>query len=192
MSKLKPALLVTLLCAARAGAQEQESRAAEIAAEQERKAAEARPAERNRIERALIYFRESNALDRFRDGAAGFRLKLGGLAPGSGFAFGPAFRRTDLLDGQLTVDAGYQASFQGAHKAEARVWLPKLANGRAFAGLYAVRHNYPTLSYYGSGPRSEKNGRSDFRLEDTAFDATAGLYLYAAPHRRRLRRLSVQ
>ncbi len=177
MSKLKPALLVTLLCAARAGAQEQESRAAEIAAEQERKAAEARPAERNRIERALIYFRESNALDRFRDGAAGFRLKLGGLAPGSGFAFGPAFRRTDLLDGQLTLDAGYQASFQGAHKAEARVWLPKLANGRAFAGLYAVRHNYPTLSYYGSGPRSEKNGRSDFRLEDTAFDATAGLYL---------------
>src|SRR5262249_40013538 len=34
---------------------------------------------------------------------------------------------------------------------------------------------YPRLSYYGSGPNSEKTGRTDFRFEDTAVDATFGV-----------------
>src|SRR5262249_11167975 len=46
---------------------------------------------------------------------------------------------------------------------------------RFFAEFYAVHHDYPRLGYYGPGPESEKTGRTDFRLEDTAMDATFGL-----------------
>jgi outer membrane protein assembly factor BamA len=177
MGRTHATILFTLLFAACAAAQDADSRAAEITVQQQEKAAHVEPDKPGRIERALLEFRERNYLERFTAGAKGFHLKLGGMASGSGFAAGPGYRRTDLLDGQLTIDLGYQASFRGSQKAEFQAWLPRLANSRAFAGFHAVRHNYPTLSYYGSGPDSRKTGRGNFRLEDAAFDATAGLYL---------------
>jgi len=88
---------------------------------------------------------------------------------------GVAYRRTDLLNGQLTFNASAVASFRGSHKIDAELAAPKLGGGRYFAEFYSVHHNYPMLSYYGPGPDSNKNGRTDFRLEDTAFDGTFGI-----------------
>jgi outer membrane protein assembly factor BamA len=52
--------------------------------------------------------------------------------------------------------------------------LPTLGDEHFFAEFYAVHHNYPSLGYYGTGAGSRKTGRTDFRLEDTAVDATVG------------------
>jgi len=41
--------------------------------------------------------------------------------------------------------------------------------------LHSVHRNYPRIDYYGPGPDSRKNGRSDFRLEDTAHDLMTGV-----------------
>ena len=67
------------------------------------------------------------------------------------------------------------SSLQGDRKLDVELTAPKLANGKAFATLYAVRHDYSRMQYYGPGPDSEKTGRTNFRLEDTAVDGTFGV-----------------
>jgi outer membrane protein assembly factor BamA len=156
-------------------AQDEPTRAAEIAAQQNAKAGAVKPESPNKVEHWLLRFQEERMLDRIFDGVAGFHAKLGGLAPGSGFAFGPAYRRTGVAGGMLTVGASASSSFRGYRKFDFDVAAPKLDSGRFFAEFYGVHHNYPSLSYYGSGARSEKAGRSDFRLEDTAIDGTIGV-----------------
>jgi outer membrane protein assembly factor BamA len=52
---------------------------------------------------------------------------------------------------------------------------PKISGSRLFAEFYAVHHDYPRINYYGSGPDSNKSGRTDFRFEDTAVDGAFGI-----------------
>src|SRR5262249_18318301 len=142
---------------------------------QQQKAAQLKPEEQNKVERGLNWFQSDAILERFSNGIHGVRPKLGGLAPGSGFAIGPEYRRTDLMNGQLTFRVSAQSSFRGYRKFDFDLGAPKLASGRFFTEFYAVHHDYPSLSYYGPGPDSNKTGRTDFRLEDTALDFTFGV-----------------
>src|SRR4029078_1639100 len=70
----------------------------------------------------------------------------------------------------LTFRSGIAASFKGSRKLDAEIDAPKFLNSKVFADIYAVRHNYFDLSYYGSGPDSEKGGRTRYHLEDKAID----------------------
>jgi hypothetical protein len=161
-------------CAGMASAQD-ESRLAEIAARQEQKAAAARPDEQNRVERAMLGFKNHEWVQRFLSGADGFAPKFGGMAPGMGFAMGARYKRSDLLGGRMAFTTSVASSLQGDRKLDAELSSTKLAKGKAFATLYAVRHDYSRMQYYGPGPNSEKTGRTDFRLEDTAVDGTFGV-----------------
>jgi outer membrane protein assembly factor BamA len=152
-----------------------DSRAAEIAAQQEQKATEAHPDQPNRIEKAMLWFRDQDPLARFSAGFAGFRPKIGGLGPGTGFGIGPEYNRTGLLGGLLNFRTAAQASFRGDRKFDLELSAPRIGQGRYFADFYAVHHDYPQMAFYGSGPDSNKSGRSNFRLEDTALDATFGI-----------------
>lgn len=167
-------ILITVACVRALPAQDG-SRAAEIEAQQEAKASALTPESPNKVEHWLLRFQEERLLDRIFDGVSGFHAKLGGLAPGSGFAIGPEYRRTDIAGGLLTVRASASSSFRAYRKLDFELSAPRLDGGRFFAELYAVRHDYPSLSYYGSGAGSRKTGRTDFRLEDTALDATFGV-----------------
>jgi len=152
-----------------------ESRAAQIAAQREKKAADLRPEEVSKTERVLIAVRERRIVERISGGIGGVRLKLGGLATGSGFGLGPEYFRPDLLDGQLNFRAVAQASFRGYQKYEMELSAPKLLDGRMFIGGLAGHTDYPSLQYYGPGPDSSKNARSNFRREETTFDFIGGI-----------------
>jgi hypothetical protein len=156
-------------------AAETDSRLAEIAAQQEEKAAQVQPDKPGKVERAMLEVRERDFLRRFSNGIGGIHLKLGGLGAGTGFGIGPEYRRTGLAAGQLDIRMSAQSSFRGDRRFEFGLAAPNLRRGRYFADLYAVHHDYPRLNYYGSGPDSEKTGRTDYRLEDTAVDATFGI-----------------
>lgn len=119
--------------------------------------------------------RDDKILERFTEGFAGVRLKFGGLAPGAGFALGPEYFRNDFADGDFTVRAAAQVAFSGAQKLDLELTAPHLADRKLEWRFQAVRHNYPHLNYYGSGPESEKTGRSNYRLEDTSLDTTLTL-----------------
>lgn len=172
------AILVTLPLAvvAQNGANQSESRAAEIIAERNRKDQTLQPETNSRFEQRLIWLSESRVLERLTANTGGWRLKLGGLAAGGGFAIGPEYARDDLQDGKLNVRIAAQASLNGFQKYDAELTLPQLFAGRAFLNAYAVHHNYPQLQYYGSGPNSLKERRTNYRLEDTALDATFGVH----------------
>src|ERR1700754_3729868 len=92
------------------------SRLEEIASEQEQKAAQLKPEQQGKLERAMLEFRERNLLQRFSHGLAGFHLKLGGMGAGTGFGIGPEYRRTGLLGGPLNLRASAQTSFRGDRK----------------------------------------------------------------------------
>jgi hypothetical protein len=152
-----------------------DSRLAEIAAQQDQKAAQARPDEPNKIERGMLWYRERDPLGRFSGGVSGFRPKLGGLGAGTGFAVGLEYLRTDLTSAHLKFRSAAQTTFHGDRKFDLEIGAPSISSGRYFAEFYAVHHNYSRLNYYGPGPDSSKDGRTDFRLEDTAMDLTFGV-----------------
>ncbi len=167
--------LLALLLAAAALRGQVSTRAAELEAAREEKSARLTPEKIGRVEQALLYIKERRVLERFTAGIAGFRLKLGGLVSGSGFAVGPEYLRRDLADGGVVVRGSARASVKRYQLFDLELAFPKLAGGHAFVDLYAVHRNYPRIDYYGPGPESRKSGRSDFRLEDTAFDFTGGV-----------------
>ncbi len=151
------------------------TRAEEIQAARRARLPSLQPDEPSRPERILRDIKDKKILERFTAGIAGFRLKLGGLASGSGFALGPEYLRRDLAGGRVLFRGSARASTRKFQLFDLELNFPQLARRRAFLDLYAVRRNYPRIDYYGPGPDSRKTGRSAFRLEDTAYDATAGL-----------------
>jgi outer membrane protein assembly factor BamA len=148
------------------------TRTDEIQAEREAKSAQLAPDIPNRIERGLSWVKNSGALDRFSEGVSGFRVKLGGLVAGSGFAAGPEYKRDGLLNDSLNFRASAQLSSRGYQKQDLQLDMPRVLNDRFSLTLYGVHHNYGGLNYYGPGTTSYKSGRSAYRLEDTALDAT--------------------
>ena len=77
-----------------------DSRAAEIEAARTRKAQALQPDTPTKLERNLVYIKDKKILERITSGVAGFRLKLGGLVNGSGFALGPEYLRRHLGGGR--------------------------------------------------------------------------------------------
>jgi outer membrane protein assembly factor BamA len=128
--------------------------------------------EPSKLEKKLNWFKDAGLQDRLSDGYHGWRVKVGGLAPGGGFAIGPEYSREGLLGGKLDFRAGAQSSARGYQKADLHMTLPKVVSKRLSGDFYAVHHNYPSLNYYGSGPDSAREGRSNYRMEDTAADVT--------------------
>jgi outer membrane protein assembly factor BamA len=152
-----------------------ESRTEEIQLQRKRKAAQLRAEEASRTEQALIEFRERRILEKITYGIGGLRARIGALVTGSGFAAGPEYFRDDLNDGNLIIRATTQFSVSKYQLYDLELNLPKLAQNRAFFELHATHRNYPQMQYFGPGPDSKREGRSDFRLEDTAFSVVTGV-----------------
>src|SRR5690606_13281779 len=70
------------------------SRAAEIERQRAEKAAQLAPDEPDRIEQVFQTVKRRRIVERLTEGIAGFRLRLGGLITGSGFATGPEYYRS--------------------------------------------------------------------------------------------------
>jgi outer membrane protein assembly factor BamA len=151
------------------------TRVQQINADRDRKEQYLQPEEPSKTEKRLDWLKDSGLMERATEGYHGLRVKLGGLAPGGGFAIGPVYSQEGLLGGRLNLRAGSQASFRGYRKHDMHVAVPRFLHDRLSLDLYAVHHNYPGLNFYGSGPESNRQGRSNYRLKDTALDATVSV-----------------
>src|SRR5262249_25981471 len=96
------------------------------------------------------------------------------VVPGSGFAIGPQYKRSDLLDGLMTLSITTRAAVNESYLGRIEVSLPHLFKGRGFLDFSAVHRNISEMPYYGPGPDSDKTGRSDYRLEDTNVEVRPG------------------
>jgi len=152
----------------------QQSRTGEIEAARKEKARQLKPDQPSKAERRLRSLKEEKTLERFSAGIAGFRLKLGGLVQGGGFAAGPEYLRQDLANGNLIFRSAAQASIKAYQRYDLQLTAPHFARNQLFFDFFAVHHDYPGINYYGPGPRSEKGARSNFRIIDNAIDGAFG------------------
>jgi hypothetical protein len=154
----------------------QETRTEEIEQQQEKKAAVAKPDEPSKTEKALTWFEDGDTLERLTAGSHGLNLRLGGLVQGSGFALGPEYRlNTDFLGGGSGFLVGAQLSTKLYQKYYTRYAMPNLAGGHIFFDFNGAHRNYSQIDYFGPGPHSSKDNRTDYRLEDTTVDGSLGV-----------------
>jgi hypothetical protein len=151
-----------------------QTRAGQIEMERELKAAKLTPERTAGIELRLQQIEDARIVQRITGGVAGFRLKLGGLINRSGFAAGPEYYR-QVLHEKARVSASIRGSLRRYYLMEAGFEAPSLADGHAFASLWAMHFDYPSVDYYGPGPNSHKQGRSDYLLEETGVEARPGV-----------------
>ncbi|HUQ95807.1 MAG TPA: BamA/TamA family outer membrane protein [Bryobacteraceae bacterium] len=160
-------VLLFLFLPLRAWPQTAGTRTAEIEKAREEKARHLIPDTVSKLEAQLRRFRDEKYPERFTTPANGWGAKVGGMVTGSGFAFGPQYRRRDFFDGRLWFRGSAQISIRGSFKLQNEWVLPHLARDKAYVSFTGSHHNYNQINYYGPGPDSEKTGRSNYRLENT-------------------------
>lgn len=153
------------------------TRAEEIERSREQKSQELAPDLGSKLEQRIVAFQHKKYVEDFASSPDGFGLAFGGLPVAQGFAAGFQYKRRDMWDGRLHFKASARGSIRGAYLAEFNASLPNLANDRVFVNLYGYHFDYSNMQYYGPGPRSSKNGRSVYRLENTGVDFKPGVRL---------------
>jgi hypothetical protein len=150
------------------------SRTEEIQQARREKAATAVPEELSTAESRLNYIVDNHIMERFATGFHGLTMVMGGLPTGQGFALGPQCSRLDLAGGALKFRTSARAASARAVLIDLQVGMPKLAGGKVFVDFLAQHRNLPRLEYFGPGPDSQLEDRSQFRLEDTSADFPVG------------------
>ena len=94
----------------------------------------------------------------------GFYPKVGGMISGAGWiSGGPGYRRT-LFNGQAFADGHAAVSWRGYLKAGGVLEFPALADGHLAAGVEALWRDSTQVNYFGLGPDSSEDPRSQYRL----------------------------
>jgi outer membrane protein assembly factor BamA len=163
---------------AASAAGEPKTRAEMIDAERGKKEAQLAAERLTRAEQKLLEVKERRTIERISGGVGGLRPVFGGLWTSSGFALGVEYQRDDMARGKMRFRTSARGSTRLWYKIDAEALFPSVAGDWLFADIYAVHHNYNSLPYYGPGPDSEKTGRTNYRLEDTALDGTMGVNLW--------------
>ena len=177
-------LCLMLLILASSGARAQEPQTREEADRQrrEQQAKEVEPYQPNGLERAMD-FAEDKAI--FILDREGFHPKLGSLTTGSGFAYGLGFRDRDLFSNKGALEIWAAGSVKRYWATEARLTFPRLANNHLHLETWASHRDYPQENFFGLGPDSNRDDRSDYAIRTNHFGGRAGVRPVDAPARRR-------
>jgi hypothetical protein len=97
-------------------------------------------------------------------------LKFGGLSMPAGFAFGPTLQWQNR-DDRVRANVWAIGSIRKFYSVGTGLELPRLASERLTFRVEAAHTDSPQLAFYGEGPHSLKSQRTDYRREDTRFDA---------------------
>jgi outer membrane protein assembly factor BamA len=109
--------------------------------------------------------------------ANGFSVSFGNMVPGSGFAIGPTLTKS-MADGKLVLRVDARAALNQSYGGRLELSVPQLFTDRAFATFSAQHRNISEMPYYGSGPDSNKTGRSNYRLEESNAELRPGVRVF--------------
>lgn len=141
----------------------------------EKKAGQIQAPQRKGLEKALYEIKEQHLMERLMAGWHGFHLGYGGLHTGSGLALGPDWRQERLARGVLDMRASVRVSLKRYERYEFQIGMPRLWNEHAFLDFKVAYRNYPQERFFGLGPKSRLEDRTNFRLEDTTYLGTMGI-----------------
>ena len=167
-------LYLTFLSFVSSAASAQEPQTREEADRQRREQQAQDPAtyKPNGLERALD-FAEDRAI--FLLDREGVHPKLGSLTTGSGFAYGVGFRDRDLFSNKGAVEVWAAGSIKRYWATEARLTFPRLANNHLHLEAWGSHRDYPQENFFGLGPESNRDDRSDYAIRTNHFGGRAGV-----------------
>lgn len=174
-SSLVWAVVALYPAAARAQAEEPQTRAGLWRAARETKVQTLRPHQPSAAEKAAL--RAENSQSTILNPVKGFYPRLGSFVTGSGFALGPGYRDRTLFGNRATLDVSGAVSVRTYWLAEARLGTTAIANGKVFADAYVRRREMPEETFFGLGPNSRRRDISTFTLRDTVVGASGGVQL---------------
>jgi hypothetical protein len=148
------------------------SRAELLAGIREQKARKLEPYQPGKLEKLLIKVENDRLIEDFLATGSGFYIRSGKLTTGAGLAFGPGYKRRDLLGGNMAVDVSAAGSIRKYWMANASVKFPRLWRGRAEAEFYGRHADFPQEDFYGLGPESDLEDQVSFLYRDTLFGAS--------------------
>ena len=141
------------------------SRAQAIIDAEQEKARHLTPQEPPRAERKF-----DNIQKRFLDrtfNPNGPALKFGGIPTGGGFSLGPQYTRQDLAANHLTWNTYVAGSTRKWYGGQTSLDFHDLANGHLELRADGGYQNSASVWYFGEGPNSGRNDKTDFRREFT-------------------------
>ncbi|HXW93957.1 MAG TPA: hypothetical protein VEK33_25625 [Terriglobales bacterium] len=141
------------------------SRAQAVADAEQEKAKHLVPQEPPRGEQKFDHI-EKKIIDRLFN-ANGPSLKFGGLPTGGGFSLGPQYTRQDLLADHLTSNTYAVGSTKKWYGGGSSLDLHDLVNGHLELVTDGAYENAASVWYFGEGPNSSKDNKTDFRREFT-------------------------
>jgi Omp85 superfamily domain len=180
-------LIIAAIAGAATVAAAQTTRAEAEHAKREAKASQLNPERRSKIEALLFKIDEDLLLQRIFNPPRGIHARVGGIGESAGFGGGPGYQFIGVpFDFRASAAAtlkGYfiaQGSlrFPGTQSEDFYTW----ANG-PYLEVYARRRDFPQEDFYGIGPDSSEDARSNFALRDTFVRVTPAVrrgYLTAA------------
>ena len=150
---------------------EQTTRAEEERAKREAKAIQLVPERRTKLEAVLYKIDEDLILQRIFNPPRGFHARAGGIGEGGGFGGGAGYQFTSVpfdfrasaaasLKGYLIAEGSLR--FPGTQSETVYTW----ANG-PYVEVYGRRRDSPQEDFFGLGPASLEDDRSNFALRDT-------------------------
>ena len=158
-----------------AAAQEPQSRQEALRQQREEKSRNLSPPERSGLERTLLDLESGRLLERVLNPAEGFYPKIGNITAGSGFSFGPAYRKPALFGGHADFSAFAAASFQRYWMLDTRLTLPRLANERVSVDVHAQRYEFPDEDFFGLGPDSRRVDQVVYGVSNSVFGGTGSV-----------------
>ena len=105
----------------------------------------------------------------------GLTPTLSGLPSGSSVALGLEYVKSFPEDGPVRLRTLVIGSIRKYERFEAQLLFPRLLREKAFLELTARYRNFPQEDFWGLGPDSPKQHRSNFRVEDVNYFGTVGL-----------------
>lgn len=153
--------------------QAQETRQALLERQRAEKAANLRPYEPGRLEKALLAIDAENPLARIAP-YNGFFVEYGyeHKPVGSGIGFGGGFRH-DLFGRRARIELEAGVSFKNYRLLRADFSLPYLAADRVEVGVEVTDHRHPQEDFYGLGLQSLKDDRVSYRVDTRQVEGRA-------------------
>jgi len=172
-------LLAVAVCLSAAGAYAQEpepqTRAETLLRQREEKSRNLEPPEKSGLERFLMDLESGRLFERLINPAEGVYPKLGNITTGSGFSFGPAYRKPEILGGHADFSTFAAVSMSRYWMLDARLRFPRLASERVLVDVHAQRYDFPEEDFFGLGPASNRDDEVTYALANTIVGG-AGTY----------------
>lgn len=165
------AAVVLVLAAFGPPAAAQETRAEEVRARREAKARQLQPAKRPGLESVLYTLENDTLITRILAANRGMHVRLGGIGEGAGFGGGPGFRYNT---GPFDFSVSAAVSLKRYVIAETALLVPGVIKDGPFGEIRVRWRDRPEEDFFGIGPDSLEDERTNFALRDTLVRGTGG------------------